>query len=50
MEKLSFYFALWSAKAAQLALRIIRKGGTTDLSRFSLPDRASGDADRRHRY
>ena len=29
MEKLSFYIALWSAKAAQLALRIIRKGGTT---------------------
>ncbi len=36
MEKLSFYFALWSAKAAQLALRIIRKGGTTAPGKVAL--------------
>ena len=29
MEKLSFYIALWAAKAAQLALRVLRRGGTT---------------------
>ncbi len=36
MEKLSFYFALWSAKAAQLALRIIRRGGTTAPGKVAL--------------
>ena len=36
MEKLSFYFALWSAKAAQLASRIIRKGGTTAPGKLAL--------------
>ncbi len=36
MEKLSFYLALWSAKAAQLALRIIRKGGTTAPGKVAL--------------
>jgi len=29
MQKLSFYCALWSAKAALMASRIIRKGGST---------------------
>ena len=36
MEKLSFYFALWSAKAAHLASRIIRKGGTTAPGKVAL--------------
>ncbi len=36
MEKLSFYIALWSAKAAQLALRIIRRGGTTAPGKIAL--------------
>ena len=36
MEKLSFYLALWSGKAAQLALRIIRKGGTTAPGKVAL--------------
>ena len=36
MEKLSFYLALWSAKAAQLALRIICKGGTTAPGKVAL--------------
>ena len=36
MEKLSFYFALWSAKAAQLACRIVRKGGTTAPGKVAL--------------
>ncbi len=36
MEKLSFYFALWSAKTTQLALRIIRKGGTTAPGKVAL--------------
>ncbi len=36
MEKLSFYFALWSGKAALLASRILRKGGTTAPGKVAL--------------
>ena len=36
MEKLSFYFALWSAKAGYLASRILRRGGTTAPGKLAL--------------
>ncbi len=36
MEKLSFYIALWSGKAAYLAARILRKGGTTAPGKVAL--------------
>ena len=36
MEKLSFYIALWSGKAAYLATRILRKGGTTAPGKVAL--------------
>ena len=36
MEKLSFYIALWSAKAGHLASRILRRGGTTAPGKLAL--------------
>ena len=36
MQKLSFYFALWTAKAELLATRILRRGGTTAPGKAAL--------------
>ena len=36
MQKLSFYFALWIAKAELLATRILRRGGTTAPGKAAL--------------